>query len=493
MKKLIITAIIGFFCDVAMAQNEGTLTFMNSLPQVTINNPAIVSKYKIAVGLPVSSVMLFYSNNGFTYNDVYKRVNDSVKADLPKLKSALSPNNYITQAFQMDLLRVGVRINPRLYVSLSSTAKVYNRILLPKDLMDVFIDGTASFAGRTATLSPKAESVTFLETALGGSYQIDEQLTVGARLKLLKGFTNVTTESATMNLSVDNSNYALSASAGMDVRTSGIQNFSQSNFSFGSNLGKYLSNTGFAFDIGATYRLQERITLGASLIDVGFINWQNNTYGYTLDPAKANYTFAGVDLNKVVNGDDKYLNSIGDTLQAKFKPKEGAIGSYSAPIPGKMYLSGMYDVRKNFSAGAVFFAEKFRGRFAAGITLGVNKHFGRFFSASGSYTITSNSFNNLGAGMSLNVSPVQIYIVGDNLLRMAVSGSELNSFTNSTKFFNVRLGLNFVFGRTDKEKRAKGSLENDTKDHSSDGDGGVRRKMYKNYTPDKNRKGIIKQ
>ena len=478
MKKVIQSFLMfGCVVNVAMAQNEGTLTFMNSLPQVVNNNPAIVPKYKLSIGLPGSSIAAFYSNNGFAYKDVYTHVADTVKADLPKLYSALKPNNYITQALQIDLLRFGLQINSRLYITFNSTAKVYNRLMIPKDLMSIFINGNSAFVGRTATLSPRAESVTFLETALGGSYKVDDKLIVGARIKLLKGITNATTQSATMNLSVDN-NYVLTASAGMDVRTSGINNFNQKGFDFGSNIKNYFSNNGFAFDLGATYRLRDRITVGASLIDIGSIHWINNTYGYSLDPAKANYTFAGVDLSKVINGNTSYLNSLGDTIQNKFKPKEGAIGSYSAPIPGKMYLSGMYQVKKNFTVGAVFFSEMFRGRYSAGLTLGVNRHFGRIFSAAGSYTMASNSFNNLGAGMSLNLSPIQIYIVGDNLLRMPLAGKELNTFANNTKFFNVRLGLNFVFG-WDKKKEAR------QKQNKSDGDGGLRRKLYKNYTPDK--------
>ena len=489
MKKIISLILFGFIANGATAQNEGTLTFMNSLPQVVYNNPAIVPKYKFSFGLPVSSIAAFYSNNGFAYKDVYKRAEDTVKADLPKLYNAMKSKNYITQALQIDLFRLGFRVNTKLYITLNSTAKVYNRVMIPKDLMAIFVNGNSAFVGRTATLSPKAESVTFLETALGGSYQVDNRLTVGARIKLLKGITNVTTKSATVNLAVD-SDYGLTASADMDVRTSGINNLTQSGFDFGSNIKNYFSNNGLAVDLGATYRLREQITIGASLIDIGSIHWKNNTYGYSLDPSKANYTFAGIDLSKVINGDNNYLKSLSDTLQNKFKPKEGAIGSYSAPIPGKMYLSGMYQMKRNFTAGAVFFSEKFRGRYTAGLTLGANKHFGRIFSAAVSYTMASNSFNNLGAGMSLNLAPLQVYVVGDNLLSIALAGKELNTFVNNTRFFNVRLGLNFVFGwdRKKKEEKEKTNETKRTLEPVRDDDGGIRRKMYRNYTPDKKKK-----
>jgi hypothetical protein len=135
MKKTLLLTIVGFIGNAALAQNEGTLTFMNSLPQVTYNNPAIITKYKLSIGLPGSSIAMFYSNNGFAYKDVYTTVHDSVKADLPKLNSALKPKNYITQAMQIDLFRFGMLITPRLYVSLNAMAKVYNRIMLPKDIM----------------------------------------------------------------------------------------------------------------------------------------------------------------------------------------------------------------------------------------------------------------------------------------------------------------------------------------------------------------------
>src|SRR5882672_2380190 len=182
------------------AQSEGTLTFMNSLPQVVINNPALIPKYKISIGLPGSSIMGFYANNAFSYNDMVRHVNDSVKADLSKLSAALKPQNYVTQVVQVDLFRLGLRINSKLYVTLNSTAKAYNREMIPKDLVQIFVNGNTPFVGKTETLSPKVESFSLIETAVGGSYQVDNKLTVGARIKYLNGLTNVTTESSTLNL-----------------------------------------------------------------------------------------------------------------------------------------------------------------------------------------------------------------------------------------------------------------------------------------------------
>jgi hypothetical protein len=92
-----------------------------------------------------------------------------------------------------------------------------------------------------------------------------------------------------------------------------------------------------------------------------------------------------------------------------------------------------------------------------------------------SYTASNRSFNNLGAGLSLNLAPIQIYVVGDNLLRMplsAIAHQNMNEFLNKTQVFTLRAGVNFVWGWTNdikkesfnsKQKSVKTS--SDTKKH----------------------------
>jgi hypothetical protein len=115
-------------------------------------------------------------------------------------------------------------------------------------------------------------------------------------------------------------------------------------------------------------------------------------------------------------------------------------------MPTKIYLGGNYEIRRNFTAGIVVYSEIFRGRTAIGTTLGLTKNFGKRFTASGTYTISNNSYNNIGLGTSLNLPPFQLYLVGDNILMAAFGGKELNKFINNTQVFNLRLGLNLVFG-----------------------------------------------
>jgi hypothetical protein len=430
------------------SQNEGTLYFMNSLPQATYLNPALNPQYRFSFGLPGSSVFVQYANNGFAYNSFATKVNDSTKADLTKLYGNLKKKNYVTTAIQADIFRLSMKVSPRMYLTLNATAKSFNRIMLPKDLPGMFINGTASYVGGTASLSPEVEALAYVETGLGFSYKVNRKFTFGLKGKLLKGIANVTTQRATINLSMD-TDYAITATADVEARTSGIHNLSEDDYELSDNWNDYLTNNGFAFDIGATYAVSDRFTLGGSIIDLGSITWENDLYEYKLDPATAYYKFEGIDLEKILNDDTDYLDNEADTLQDRFELQEGRRGSYRTPLPAKMYLSGNYKLAKNLHAGVLLFAERFRGRFSTGVSASLHKEFGRKLSTSLSYTVSNNSYNNIGLGLSLNLAPFQLYLVGDNLLRAPLSiltQGEVNPYLNNLQYFNLRVGLNFVFG-----------------------------------------------
>jgi len=446
--KPFLSALVVLIASKTFAQNEPTLYFMPSLPQVTYTNPAMVPKYRFSIGLPGSSVFAQYANNGFRYNDFAVKQGDSVVVDMNKLHGAMAEKNYLTTAVQADLFRLSFKVNPKLYFTYNLTAKSFNRLMIPKGLVAFFSEGTASFVGKTTQVSPEAENVAYVESSWGASYIVDRKLTVGAHFKLLKGAANITTVRSNGTLTVG-TEYQVSAAADIDARTSGLHNLDSSDYQVEDHWRDYMKNTGFAIDQGATYNLNDKLTLGLSLIDIGSITWKNDNYGYNLNPAKAHYTFEGVNLQQVLDNDKGYLDETKDSLNANFKLQEGRITKYRSPIPGKMYMSAAYAIRKNLNVGALLFAEKFRGRFSPGFSASIHKEFGRKLSTSLSYTITQRSFNNVGAGVSFNLAPIQLYFIGDNLLGapMAyIQDGNLNAYVNNAKFINLRAGVNIVFG-----------------------------------------------
>jgi len=449
IKRILVIVLLCGVVFPALSQQEGTLYFMNSLPQVTYVNPALQPRYKFSLGLPGSSVYAQYANNAFNYKDFAKKQGDSVIGDLNKLYGALKKKNYLTQAVQADLFRISVKINARMYFTWNITAKSYTRQMLPQELFGILTNGTSPLVNKPTTFSPQVEGLAYVESGWGASYVVDRHLTVGLKVKLLKGIANATTAASAVNLSIDD-NYNIKGVADVNLKTSGIHQFDNDDFDMGDDWEVYKKNTGMAFDLGATYSLMDdRLILGASVLDIGGITWKNDTYGYRLDPAKAHVTFEGVNLERVLNGEKDYYQEVSDSIDTNFEFEKGTIGSYRTPLPKRFYLSGSYMLKKTLNVGLLLYAEQFRGRFAPSMSASIHKEFGRRLSTSLSYTITNNSFNNIGAGISLNFAPLQLYVVGDNLLGAPIalaSNSELNSYLNSAQFVNVRAGLNFVFG-----------------------------------------------
>jgi Family of unknown function (DUF5723) len=433
----------------AIAQVETTAYLMNSLPQYVNSNPAFVPKYKFALGLPViSSFAVGYTNNGFTYNDLIKKENGKLIADLSNWAKQLPDKTYIASSFQTDLFRLGVRISPKMYLTLNSTAKGYARTLIPKQMAALLVNGTSPYIGQSLSMSPELHLTTYLEHAAGLSVEITKELTVGGRIKIVNGMVATSTEQSKFGLTLAD-NYQITATGDFRARSSGLHNFNQSGFSFADERNNYFKNTGFGLDLGATYKAMDRLTVAASLVDMGRIKWKNNLYEYSL--SNASYTFTGVDIDQLLDGNSSYMDAQMDSLKKEFTFQETQGGSFKTPLPGKMYLSGSLEVTKSFTVGALFFTEKYKGRAASGLSAMLNKNFGRVFSTSLSYTISNRSFNNLGAGLSLNFAPIQIYLVGDNLLRMPISlaaNQNLNTFLNNTQVFTLRGGINIVWGWT---------------------------------------------
>jgi hypothetical protein len=401
-----------------------------------------------------------YTNTGFSYNDIASKQNGVVTADLNRFYNALKDKNYVLNYVEADLLRFQFKVSSKLYLSLNATAKSFNSIMIPKELVGIFSNGTTPLVNAPSTFSMQGESLQYAEIGLGAAYQVNPKLSVGTRLKFLSGIASATTESSTGTIGL-NSNYDISVSAGADVRTSGFKNSDK------GKLGDYLSNSGFAFDIGGTYRLLEKLTLSASLLNIGSITWQNDLYGYTLDPKKATYTFKGIDMQKVVNGNTTYIDAEIDSLKKHFTFQEGVGRSYSTSLPSKIYLGGKYQLRERFSVGALLFSEQYKGRFSPGVSVSLQKDFTKYISTSLSYTFNNGIANNFGAGLSFNLSPVQLYFVGENLLGAPiylVKDQNLNSYFYSTQNFNLRIGINFIFG---KNKPAEKSPDTPTQESTT--------------------------
>jgi hypothetical protein len=317
---------------------------------------------------------------------------------------------------------------------------------------------------------------------------------------------NFTTDVSYMGITTDQNTHALTFDMNFDFRTAGLplvmidgdipaigaidtgdslmmqqsgldQNFI-SNYLFNRN------NKGLGIDLGFNYHLNDKVLLEFSVLDLGFINW--NSYTANSELAAWDYTYDGIGNPISLFGNGTSVDFLNDVLEDSIEESlknnyQYSNASYSTSLRTKIYASMEYIVDHNNFVSLSFYSSFVRKRWRRGLGIAYNYHLGNFLSATASYSIYNRSYSNLGAGISLNLGPVEIYMLTDNVLAFGTlnprenflnnnGSSSINVDTKKVRNGQVHFGINLTFGRDKKEKPIDEADENRANAVSSEED-----------------------
>jgi hypothetical protein len=406
-------------------------------------------KYSPRIFTP--TFFLNVSHTGFKYNDIIKlHSDDSLYTDIDNALKKLSKRNYISLDLQIEHFSFGVKIKKKYYVNFSIVEKMSFRFSYPKDFMLLAAKGNTQFLGKTIDLSSFGINFThYKEFAVDIAKKVNEKLTVGIRPKLLYGLGNVFTENNNFGLYTDPTYYYLTLNSGLKINTSlPIPiNVNEGQISlpkvidsekYWENYYKNNKNKGYALDFGGNYKLNQKITVAASVIDLGFITWKFNPQNLIIQ--KSEFKFEGIDINDFISKDttkkssnDIMLDSIQKSVNFEKTTKK-----YTTYLNTKIYLTGIYQLNKTSNVGLLYRGEFFNKSYHSALTFSMNDRLCRFFSATLSYSILNRSYLNIGAGICFNFGFWQLFVVTDNFYGAM--------FPETVKTANVFFGMNFVFG-----------------------------------------------
>lgn len=439
-KKIAIACCITFIviCAKVSAQQETTLQYLTWVPQAGYTDLTIqTDHYKSSFSVPIlGSFQLYYFNSAFNYNQLVKDNTIDPNLVIPKLNKM----NQVYSGGSYDIFSMRFK-KKDIFYHLSIRDVWSQRLTYSYDLANLLWNGNAQYAGQTADLNNTRISGNYYhEISLAASKKVNEKLIVGVRGKILMGLANVTTKESESNLYTDPNGLSISGHSHFTLLTSGIINDNQlkANDIFG------FGNLGLAADFGARYKINEKISLAFNVNNIGFIRWKNNVKNYRVD---GDYTSTGYimhDSADVVNAD---WQNVVDTLNTVFKPKEDS-KSYTSWLSPTIYLSGNYLLREStnlYASVAADIYHNFRPTFTVGAVQTIN----HTFQLALNYSIMPNNLFNLGGGFVIRGGPVQYYLSCDNLPAL------FDPY--SVKYFNARMGLNFVFGKPESAKSSKSS------------------------------------
>lgn len=428
------------------AQDGNTIYFMQNIPQSNYSNPALMPNCKFYLGIPgISSLHFNLDNGSFSYNDVFtRRSDDSLIIDKNKLLGALSDNNKLSYDISEQLFAMGFRSH-RSYFTLSLNTKVSTNFNYTKDFMTFLLKGNAEFLGKEANLSDsKLEVNTYSEIALGYSREFGKKFTFGLRFKYLVGIANVHTERSNIRLYTDPNTYELTATTDVLIHSSSpFENIKNIDTEIKDVKWKNIKdNNGYAFDFGGEFRLNKRWAFGASLIDLGAINWNTNVKEYKSKNPDKQFTFSGLDINEAFkNGklDEKVMDNLIDSLKETLGIDEYNVASYKAPLKTKLYLSASLALNSKNRFGFLMRNEFANDAVNTMFSVSYNNNIGRNFAITLSNTFVSGHLFNPGGGFTFNLGPFQLYLIGDHFSSV---------YAADMKNVGIHFGLNIILDKT---------------------------------------------
>ncbi|HLU87502.1 MAG TPA: DUF5723 family protein [Taishania sp.] len=441
------------------AQKNLTLYSMNNLAQSHYLNPAFSPAAKGYIGLPLGMHSIGATNSGFTYNQLFKSrpQDDSLTIDAENVVRKLGKINFVSVETRNELLGFGFKVKD-MYFSFSATNRLDVNFIYPKELIQFIVEGNGkSFIGERASFNKLGvEANSYMEYAIGFNKKVgvNEKLTVGGRVKLLSGIANIATKESKLGIHTDETMFDLTVDGKMRVNSSGIKPFFDTTGTYNAidaiKNAYSFKNIGIALDLGATYQVTEKIAVNASLLDLGFIKWNEGNANFVSNDV--NYTFSGVDAKKFFSDTtDSYWDQLEDTLTTIFSANENN-DSYSNMLYTSFYIGGTYQINDFLSTSATIYNQIIRTSYRMGVALAANLRVRNWLTVTGKYSMYGRSFSNLGFGLCLSPGPFQLYVISDNVLGFGAQ--------RSAKNFHINFGMNFLVGnKSQKGKKASTKIE----------------------------------
>lgn len=425
-----------------VAQNVMSLYNMRYIPQAVYANPSFIPLGRVNVSIPgLGSNYLQVGKSDFVTKDV-ANVDEfgTLRLDVDKFLDELEDENLVYASSTIEALHVGFSVDKN-YFFLASNDRISGEFLFPREMavMITEVYDQKGLNGSHNIEDTKMQYTHVREFSLGWARNITNDFNMGIRVKLLTGLANIRTNSSAIVIENPTSGDDLAGLIDINMQTSGIPNYSD----YGSDPIRAIAgynNYGYALDFGFDYKLNSKMRVSASVIDLlGTISWNENVSNYVAEDVRVDFnTINWADIVQVGSSDG--LSGIYDSIIANVDPTQGDI-AYETTTPTKVLASYSYSITPKIEATLLTQGVFSKNEFEPRLRIGIQGRVKRFLNYMISYAIIDDQeeINNLGVGFALNLGPLQIHALTDNIFDPLLY---TNSFNPS-----LRVGLNLTMNR----------------------------------------------
>jgi len=323
MIKKIYSALLLLFSSIGLFAQTNSLYFMSEVPQSIQANPAFTPACNSF--FTVADVSILAGQNGFSFNDVFVKSGDKYIFSLDNLYNAM-PNSFDLKAFaNVQTLSLGFKTKKG-YFSFQNTVVANAYFTVPKSFIGIK-DGNWNME----TMKPREldfsgfgpNLLAYADHRLAYSRNLNPSLTVGAAFHLYNGLLSFDTYKSDLAITTHAESYSMNIAADLEYRSNikadvvldaegNIEDFIFDEKYYTEDPLKFLKpvNKGFGIDIGAVYKPNQKTEIAASLLNLGFIKWNEGI----IANATGNFTFTGINFTDYVIGDSSSTDSLASDL-----------------------------------------------------------------------------------------------------------------------------------------------------------------------------------
>lgn len=441
----------------AIAQNKQLLYNVDDLPQSLLLNPGAEVSFDKHIGIPFfSGASVSVGSSGVSVFDIFQEGGD-INARISSAISSLDKKDFFTVNQQLEIVSFGWKpVFKDYYFSAGIYQELDAIVYFPKDLAVLAYEGNAGYINapfKFNDISVAGEALTVYH--FGISKPINEKLRLGARLKLYSSIFNVN--------STDNKGQFITRTtpdgpnfyshevenASVIANTSGILSLSEGN---GSPIASAVlsGNLGLGLDIGGTYRVNDRWTATASVLDFGAVFHTKDLRNYEFS---GDYTLEGIEFQfpAILDGTvtTPYWQNLEDEIDDQLPFQDELERNYTTWRPLKLNASINYGFGTNLygecdctnggenkyasNLGVQLYAIKRPQAPQTAITVYYDRRWTDYLRTKVTYTTDAFSKRNIGLLLSTNINKFNVYLAADNLL----------DYPNLAKAYNASLQFGF--------------------------------------------------
>ena len=454
MNKYIKTAIISATAVLsfgAVAQNTNSAYFTEGYTHRYQLNPAFdneknfisipgVGNINVATHGTIGLDNIFYNVDGKTTTFMNPAVDASFLNDINDVSRLAGDVN-------INLLSAGFKaFNGYNTVSINVRGNLNTH--LPKTIFSFMKEGVEN---KTYDISDfDAHADVYGEIALGHSHKLGDKWRVGGAVKFLLGGANIDAKFNKAELTLGEDEWSAITNAEVQASVKGLTYEHDINKETGHEYvsgmdvdGTGLNGFGMAFDLGAEFKPNQDWAFSAALLDLGFINWNNNMVASTGGDKSfttSTYSF-NVDEDAPNNFSDEFDMMMNDLSALYELEDEGDAGSRTTTLGATLNLGAEFTlpVYRNLKFGLLN-STRIQGDYSwTEFRLSANINPVKPFSAGANFAVGTYGCS-FGWLMNVNVTGFNMFVGMDHCMgKLTKQGLPLSSNAS------VNMGINIPF------------------------------------------------